>query len=426
MYKKMKGRFAEKKSKQERTVISYEDMPLEDYEEGNPEIPYEAIKKIFVGIGGALLLALIVFAFANREKLTWSNIAVWWKYELMGTPGSGYPVNIVGSEVVPGNFSVYNGRIAYASDTSFVTLNSTGGEVTNLQLRYTKPVMKAADNHYLIYGLGETGYQLQSFSETAGTATAEGSIFAGDIAPNGKYCLAVEGNGFYTELYGFDEHSNRVFKYSFSEYYINSVAIKLNGSGCVACGISNNNGQMKTGIYVLDFSKEEPVAKYELEDNYIIDSRFISNSRVVLVGENASYLYKTDEDVLELVDYENRLLTNYCFSPSSGTFSLALSKSGDRRRCDFITYNDSGSVVVSADSEVGSDSLSSYNGAVATLDNNTLYVYNRKGHLTYTANAGAGAKRVWLISPDEAFVLSVNQIRKIKLSGQATADSAKP
>ena len=32
MFNKLKGRYAEKKAKKERAVISYEDMPLDDYE----------------------------------------------------------------------------------------------------------------------------------------------------------------------------------------------------------------------------------------------------------------------------------------------------------------------------------------------------------------------------------------------------------
>ena len=255
MFKKLKGRFAENKSKNERTVISYEDVPLDDYEQEPARISPEVIKKILIGVLGALLLAVIVLAFAFRDKLTWNNISVWWNYEVMGAPSSGYPVNIVGSDVAQGNVAVTQNRVAYASDTSFV-----------------------AENRFLIFGLGEKNYQLATFDKNGYSGTAAGNIYAGDVAPNGKYCLAVEGNGFYSELYAYDADNNRVYKYSFSEYYINSVAINMNGTGCIASGISNNNGEIKTGVYMLDFSKEEPVGKYEIDGDYIIDSRFISGT----------------------------------------------------------------------------------------------------------------------------------------------------
>ena len=424
MFNKIKGRYAERKVNKERTVISYEDVPLDDYEPEKTEISVKAVKKIVLGVLISLLMGLVVLAFANRDKLTWDNISVWWNYEVMGTAGKGFPVNIVGSEVESGNIAVNQNRVAYASDTSFITLNSTGREVNNSQLRYTKPVMKSAENKYLTFGLGETGYQVHSFDSSIYTGTAEGGIFAGDIASNGKYCIVIEGNGFYSELYAFDSSNNRMFKYSFSEYYVNSVAINKNGTGCVACGISNNNGEIKTGIYVLDFSESEPEAKFELEGDYIIDCKYISDSRAALVGGNASYIVKADDDDIKTIDYSGKPLCNYCFCPNPETFSLSLSKSGDGKHCDIITYNDGGNKESAVDCEYGSESLSAYKDTIATLDGNMIYVFE-DGELKYSCFAGTGAKRIILSSGSEAFVLSVNQVRKIDLTAQASPDSAR-
>ncbi len=425
MFDKLKGRYSERKKNKERTVISYEDMPLDDYEQEKTEISPKAVKKIILGVVIALVVGLIVFAFANRDKLTWDNISVWWNYEVLGNAGKGYPVNLVGSEVNAQNFAINQGRVAYASDTSFVTLNSTGREVSNVQLRYTKPVMKAAENRFLTYGLGEQDFQVLNFDSSLYTGTADGSIYAGDIASNGRYCIVCEGNGYYSALYAYDKNNNQIFKYSFSEYYINSVTINKNGTGCVCGGISNTNGDLKTGVYVLDFSRENPLAVFEVGDDYILDSKYISNNRAVLVGGNTTYLVKTDDKAIETVDYDGKPLKNYCFNPSAHTFSLALSQSGDGRSCALITYNDNGEKQSEADSSYGCDSLSTYRGTIATLDGNTVYTYNNSGDLVYSCFVGTGAKRVLLSAEGEAFILSVNQVRKIDLSSQATPDSVK-
>ncbi len=424
MFKKIKGRYAERVTKKERTVISYEDMPLDDYEQEKAEMSVTAVKKIIFGVAGVLLLTLIVFAFANREKLTWDNISVWWHYEVLGTAGQGYPVNIVGSEVEQGNFSVNQGRVAYASDTSFVTLNNSGREVCDLQLRYTKPVMKSKENRYFLFGLGEKDYQIANFDSKLYSGTADGGILAADIAANGKYCYVIEGNGYYSQLYAFDAQNNRTFKYSFAEYYINSVTINSSGTGCVACGISNLDGEIKTCVYVLDFSKEEPIGRHEIEGDYIIDSKYLSGARAALVGGNASYIVLTDGNELRRIDYEGKPLANFCFCPESGTLSLALSKSGDGRSCDLITYNDGGDMIRSADTTYSSESLSSFHGVTATLDGNMVYVFNSDGTLRYSCYAGTGAERVILTSESQAYVLSVNQIRKLDLTHQSSPDSA--
>ncbi len=425
MFDKLKKRFAERKKKKERTVISYEDMPLEDYEQEKTQISPKAVKKIILGVVVALVVGLIVFAFANRDKLTWDNIAVWWNYEVLGTAGKGFPVNVVGSEVEAGNFAVNQGRVAYASDTSFITLNSTAREINNQQLRYTKPVLKAAENRYLTYGLGETGFQVQNFDSKLYSGNAEGSILAGDIAPNGRYCIVCDDSAYFSELYAFDKNNNRIYKYSFSEYYINSVAINKTGTGCVCSGISNNSGEIKSGVYILDFEKSEPVKSFEFDGNYIIDSKYISNSRVALIGGTESYVIKVDDKDYKTVEYDGKPLQNYCFNTSSHSFSLALSKSGDGKNCSLITYNDGGGVDFEAESEYGCDSLSTYKNTIATLDGNMIYTYTSSGKLRNSSFAGTGAKRLLLGSDSEAFVLSVNQIRKINISRDSSPDSVK-
>lgn len=399
-------------------------MPLDDYEPERTDISPQAVKRILIGVAIAFAAGLLVFAFVNRDKLTPENLSVWWNYEVIGNGGKGFPVSIIGTDVKKSNFAVNQNRVAYASDTSFVTLNSKGSEINNVQLRYSKPVMKTAENRFLTYGLGDTGYQLFSFDNNIYAGDADNIIFTGDIASNGNYALVTEGDGFLSELYAFDGNHNRIFKYSFSEYYITSVALNNSGTGCMACGITSDGGGVKTGVYILDFGKEEPVSFYTIFGDSIVDSKYISGRRVVLVGENAAYLIKIGSEDYTTISYEDKPLTNYCFSPSTGTFGLALSKSGDGRSCTLVSYNDNGDVITSIDNNYGAESFSMYKGTMAVLDGNIIYVYDNNGMLIYRGDSGTGSKAIVLTSDSTAYVLSVNQIRYIDLQNPATADSA--
>ncbi len=413
MFKRKKGRYSEKKVNKDRKVISYEDVPLEDYEQEKTDLSPAAVKKIIIGVVIALVAGLIVFAFANRDKLTPENISAWWTYDVLGNAGKGYPVNIVGAEVKSGNFTVNQNRIAYASDTSFVTLNSTGGEIANIQLRHSKPVMKTAENKFLTYGLGEKEFQILSFDKSLYSGEAQGVIYTG-------------GDGYLSELYVFNKDNNRIFKYSFSEYYINSVALNNDGSGCVACGISSDGGAIKTGVYVLDFGKDKPVNTYTIPDDAIIDSKYISGRRAALIGENASYVIKIGAEQYNTVSYESMPMVNYCFSPQNGSFALALSKSGDGRSCSLISYNDNGDKMFEVENRYGAESLSVLGGTIAVLDGNMIYAYNKSGTLIHSCDAGTGSQAIILTSDKTAYVLSINQIRQVDLSkSPASPDSAK-
>ena len=424
MFNKIGGRYAKRKAP-ERDVISYEDMPLDDYEQEKTNISPEAVKKIIIGVCIALAAGLIVFAFANREKLTWDNISNWWTYDVLGNAGNGYPVDIVGAEVASGNFSVNQGHVAYASDTSFITLNSTGNEIANIQHRYSKPVLKSAGNRFLTYGIGTSGYQLQNFDSMLYSGEAEGAIYTGDIAQNGVYGIVTEGSGYPSILYVFNSNNNRIFKYSFSEYYINSIALNNDGTGGVACGISTDNGALKTGVYVLDFSKEEPVSTYTIENDTVVDCSYITSDKAVLVGQSASYIVKGGDEEYKKVDYEGKALANYCFNRDTSSFALALSKSGDGRSCVLEIYNDNGDNTSSVDTSYGAESMSLYKGTIAVLDGNTAYGFNSEGNQLYACNTGTGSKRIILTSDNTAYVLSVNQIRFFDLKNTSTPDEAK-
>ena len=419
-----KGRYSKRKQNKERgDIISYEDMPLEDYEQEKTDISPVAVKKILLGVCIALAAGLIVFAFANRDKLTPDNIAMWWTYEVLGNAGGSYPVDLIGSEVKSGNFAVNQGRPAYASDTSFVTLNTTGREVANVQLRYSKPIMKASENRFLTYGLGDKNYQIQNFEKNLYSGEAENKLYAGDIASNGIYCLVTESSGYLTELFAFDSNNNRLFKYSFSEYYIISVALNPDGSGCIACGITSDNGAVKTGVYVLDFEQSEPISKYEISNDTVLDCKYLSSKRAVLIGETASYIVKIGEDDYTTISYEDKPIANYCFNKDTKSFALALSKSGDGRSCTLISYNDNGDVISTIDTNSGAESMSMYKGVIAVLDGNMIYAFDSGGRQIHSSFAGTGAKALILNSDSEAYVMSVNQLRRIDLNKTSTTDS---
>lgn len=425
MFKRDKARYGEKKTiKNERDVISYEDMPLDDYEQEKTEISPEAIKRILIGVGVAIVAGLIVFAFSNRDKLTWDNISTWWTYDVLGNAGNGFPVNIVGSEVAASNLSVTQGRVAYASDTSFVTLNSTGSEVANIQLRYSTPVMKSSGNKYLTYGLSSTGFQIQSFDEKLYTGEESENILTGDIASNGVYCLVTEGNGYLSSLYVYNKNNNRIFKYSFSEYYITSVALNSDGSGGVACGITSDGGAVSSAVYLLDFSKEEPKSVYTISGDSVIDCKYLGDSRVALIGQSASYIIKNGDENYITNSYEDRTLANYCFNTDTQTYTIALSRSGDGRSCALLQYNSNGDNKCSIDTEYSAESISSYKGVIGILDDNIVYVYSMDGTQRYAYNVGTGSKKVILTGESEACVLSANQIRRFDLNKTSTADTA--
>lgn len=190
MKKKKSGKYGDrskenKKRLKKRQVISYEDMPLEEYDDDRTEISKPAVKRILIVAGIILVLGLIVFAVANRENLTPEKIGNWFKYDVLGSKDTGYPVDIVGSGVSEGNF-YYGSNISYVSDTAFVSLSNDGNEMAYDQISFAEPVLVAEGNNVIIYNLGGTGYVTGTQTELNSVKETKEDIFTADINSDRK------------------------------------------------------------------------------------------------------------------------------------------------------------------------------------------------------------------------------------------------
>lgn len=420
---KSKGhRFAETKAKKsDRNVISYEDVPLEDYELEKTEISPQAVKKIIVSVCIVLAAGLVVFAFANRDRLSPESIANWWTYDVLGNAGNGYPVTITGTEVNANNFVLSDGHIAYSSDTSFVTLNSSGSDIFSTQLKYSKPVLVSNKNMFLTYDLGGKGYEVNSLDKQLFSSNADDDIYTADIASNGVYAIVTEGNGYLSTLLVFNKDNNRIYKYSFSEYYITTVSLNSNGTACTATGLSTVNGKVVSAVYILDFSKNEPEQMVTIDGDVIIASKLLTDNRIALVGNAASYVIKKGDENYITNSYDSMTLSNYFFNMDTSTYVVALSRSGDGRSCSVFTYDSNGSQNSKVDTDSRADSISVYKDKIALLDSNVANVYKTNGEKVFETETGAGSKSIVLSSDTTAYVLSVNQIRFIELNNNKKA-----
>ena len=75
----------------------------------------------------------------------------------------------------------------------------------------------------------------------------------------------------------------QIYAYSFADYYINTVALNDDGTGCVACGFSGSDGSLTGIAHVLDFSKEEPEATYSLDENVAYSVEYLDGNNACIV-----------------------------------------------------------------------------------------------------------------------------------------------
>ena len=404
----------EKRKKPKREVLSYEDVPLDEPSSDNVEISKTAVKRIIIVVVIMLVLGLVVFAIANRDNLTPEKISNWVKYDLLGSSDTGYPVKIIGTNVNDNNF-VCDSGVAYVSDTAYVSLSSEGNELCYNRHSFSKPIINTDGEKVLVYNLGGSGYAVGDKKKLSAVQTTkdEKYIYTGDVATNGYYCIVSETNGYLSKIFVYNADNEQVFAYSFADYYINAVALNNTGTGCVACGVTGDNGSLSSIAYVLDFEKEEPVATYSLDENTVYDVKYLTSSKVCIVASGSAFTLDIGSGNLKQIDYGSMTLTAYDIDCDTDCLVLSLSRSGDGRLCSIQYINSDGKPIKVIDTKRSIDSISLYKNRIAILDAGECCLYDTEGKGLGKSDAGTGAKSVRLEDLNRAYVLGINEIRKI-------------
>ncbi|MBQ5347129.1 MAG: hypothetical protein IIU39_03655, partial [Ruminococcus sp.] len=109
-------------------------------------------------------------------------------------------------------------------------------------------------------------------------------VLTADINDKGYYCVVTQADGYLSKIFVYNNNKEKIYTYSFSDYYINAVALNSNGTGCVACGVTGDNGSLLGIAYVLDFSQEKPTATYSLDENSVYSVEYFNSNTVCMVG----------------------------------------------------------------------------------------------------------------------------------------------
>ncbi|MGN1051601.1 MAG: DUF5711 family protein, partial [Acutalibacteraceae bacterium] len=325
---------------------------------------------------------------------------------------SNFPVQIVGSSVEEGNFILSGGNVSYASDTSFIVLNSKGIETVNSQLSFSNSAMETAGEYTLIYDMGGKGYQIDDQKGIAYNGEMEEEIFCADINSDGSYVVVSESSGYLSKLFAFDKNNKIKYKYSFAEYYITDVAINSSGNGAIAVGISTQNGTEETMIYNLDFKKDSAVSTTKISDTVIYDIEYVSGSRAVAIGNNAIYYVNINSADYDTFSYEGKLLAGYDINSLNGDYGVALSKSGDGRNCEVHIFASSGKEKGFFSSEYKIVSFDLYKSSLGIISEDKGYILSYTGDIKSVCDVGNDGRQILLDSEKSGYLLGISEVRK--------------
>ncbi len=411
-FKKKAGhyRIKERKGKDERQVMSFEQLPLDEYEEQNDAAPIDK-KRVLIALLVLAAMVLSVLLYFSGGMLPSCTGCV------RNSGGKEkFSANIIGASVEAGNFRMLSEGACYASDTDFVSLSADGVQRFSEQHGLANPILKTKGDKSLAYDLGSNSYSIYSLTRKEHTAEAEKKISLADITADGVYALVTEAMGYNAKLHVYNaDHSNK-YAFSFADYYITSMALNPSGTGAVVCGASADKGVRTSVIYVLDFRKEEPVAKHIISEDTVFDCDYLSSDSVCAVGSKGTYVCTGNSFArIEKISYNQMTITAYDINSDVGVAVVSVSRSGDGRNCNLEYINSSGKVTKTIETELGVSSVSTYKDRIAVSDGSDVSLYKSNGTIVASYSTENTCKQIRLYGVSGVYVLGLDRIIGISL-----------
>ena len=411
---KGRGRYQhDDRRKTQREYMSYEDVPLEEYRYNEPE-PSNITGK-FIKIFLILFLAVAsVIAIMNIDKLTPDNIAHWFQYDVLGkTDGDGYPISFTGSTVETGNFDLIKGVPVYCSDTTLAVLNTNAGQYQENQHSYAKPVLSVNSGYGIVYNTDATGYTVFDRDNQIYSSSSEKKIYAADVSANGIYALLTRSDDYLSKLTVYRTDNLEKYEYAFADYYVNTVSLNSSGTRAVLSGLSARNGEMISVLYILDFKQSSYLQKYEFDDVYIYEVKYLDSGNVAAVGDKMAFFINVDDGQKKDIDYSSRTLTAYELKRDYGML-LSLSANPDGRDCNIVAVKSDGELKDEIETRDKIISLDIYGDRPAALFADRIVTYNFNGKPLSQVSVPLDSKKICCCAKNTFYVLGKSRISRFE------------
>lgn len=360
-----------------------------------------------------LLAAVLVLVWwFNRESLTPENISDWIQTRIVGMGvGDGYPVEVPGGESDVGNFLSVDGEAVLVSNTALTVWNSTGKATMSVQHSSSQPAVKEAGGRYLIYGVGETGYQINTHTRSLLSKDAEEKILTGAISASGRYALVTQSEDYASRMTVYMADGSVQYEYDFSQTHITAVALSADGVRGFAAGITAQDGGLVSVLYIFDFNQEEPVYTAVSADTLLLEAQWGEDGKVCAVGDRKILWMDTNSGETEEYDYDGATLEAYCLDGSRALLSLSSYSGSDA--CRVLEFRASSSPVTQLETGGDVTSVSLYGETLAVLSNKMVSAYSSEtGESLGSCQAGSDARAIALGNESMVYILGVSEVRQ--------------
>lgn len=204
-----------------------------------------------------------------------------------------------------------------------------------------QPVIHTNGNYALVAYTNTPNARLINGSDSV-PVTGSGKIVSSYVNKNGYFALVMTEDGYKNQISVFNNDGKLIYKWHSAENYITSVALSPDNKNLAAATISFTENGFDSGIMMFDLAQNQPNSGQHQSDNLIMNIEFVSNSRLVAIGDKNTVYYKKNGKLADTVNYSGKKLITFDVS-DNGRVILAFAKDDSAMSsCDVFSYNAKG------------------------------------------------------------------------------------
>ena len=325
------------------------------------------VGRVLTGVLTALLIALAVLAFVNRDALTGEGLR-----KLFGRGASAAGAREAytyetGAEQV---FAAAGDGLAVASTSSLQLLNAAGETVFKQVVSYDSPAVFGAAAGALFCDLGGEHSVFAGFDGVSSSPASGGEILTAGMNENGWVYIVTAEAGYKALVSVYNSACEKQYEWwSGSGYVLRAAVSPDNKSLAVLCAERDC-----TKLHFFSLNSETERASASLEDVLLFDLAYLSGDTVCAVGETGLWFFSGAGEEKGVYAMDGRYLLDYELG-RNGFAAIYVSAYRSGAGGTLLTLDGSGRELGSATLERDVISLSAEGKQllVMTADGLTLY-----------------------------------------------------
>ena len=230
---------------------------------------------------------------------------------------SGIGIDVINSEAViefekTENYALseFNGNAIVVRNTAVSCIDNDMNELWSAAQSNTAPVIKTDGKYTLTYSFDAPNVTLTKNGKPIEFAT-ENFVIGGNVNKNGYCTVITREKGYKAQVIVFSPEGEVVYKWHSADNYIIDAAVSYDNRVLAVATADFSKKTASGGLMFFNFSQEKPYAGQVLENNIIMQLKFIGKDSLLAVGDIGTAVFNSLGEKKAEYLYEGKKMTNY-------------------------------------------------------------------------------------------------------------------